>query len=133
MLPIGAELIVQSASSIARSWDVPNEIIGLTIVAVGTSLPELAASLMAVMHGKSSVALGNIVGSNIFNIAAIMGITTVLVPLEVGPHIMQVDIWVMLASSLLLGALAHYHITLGKLAGFAMVGVYAIYVFMAFQ
>ncbi len=132
MLPIGGRLIVVSATGIAESMGVSSEIVGLSIVAIGTSLPELAASLMAVFRGKSSVALGNIVGSNIFNIAAIMGITAAIVPMEFGPHILLVDVWIMLASSLLLGALAHYHVVIGKVGGIAMVGFYTMYLVTVF-
>ncbi|MBL4891757.1 MAG: calcium/sodium antiporter, partial [Rhizobiaceae bacterium] len=69
-LPVGAEFTVNAATTIAKSWHVPDEVIGLTILAIGTSLPELSTTLMASIRKSSSVALGNVVGSNIFNIAA---------------------------------------------------------------
>lgn len=132
MLPFGAKLIVDSATQIAMTWNVPEEIIGLSIIAIGTSLPELAASMMAVMRGNASVALGNIVGSNIFNIAAIMGTTALIKPIGVGSHILQIDMWVMLGVSLLLAALAHYHKTIATAGGLAMVAGYTAYIVLAF-
>ncbi len=132
-LPVGAEATVNSAVSIARAWHVSEEVIGLTIVALGTSLPELATTLMAVMRNNSSVALGNIVGSNIFNIAAIMGVAALIVPIPVGGHIITLDIWVMLATSLFLGLLAHFKLSIGRALGAAMTLAYAAYIVTAYS
>ena len=136
MLPLGADFTVTSASNIARSWHVSDEIIGLTVVAIGTSLPELATTLMAVLRGNTSVALGNVVGSNIFNIAAIMGITAMVaplatdseIPLPVGDSILRIDMWMMLATSILIALLAHYGKTVRFAGGLAMSLVYAGYI-----
>jgi len=128
LLPLGADFIVESASRIARSWHVSDEVIGLTIVAIGTSLPELATTVMAVFRKNVSVALGNVVGSNIFNIAAIMGITAMVVPLKVGGNIVQFDMWVMLATSLLVLFLAHFGKTIKFAGGLAMVLIYCAYI-----
>ena len=75
-LPIGADILVKNASLIATSYGISDEVVGLTLVAVGTSLPELATTLMAAVRRQADVALGNVIGSNIFNILAIVGITT---------------------------------------------------------
>ena len=131
-LPFGAELTVRGASSVAASWGVSQEVIGLTIVAIGTSLPEVAAGLLAVLRNHSSVALGNVVGSNIFNIALIMGATGSLVPLPVAERIVRIDMWVMLAVSLFIAALAHYRIAIGKALAVAMLAVYVAYVGLMF-
>lgn len=130
LLPLGADFTVSSASNIARSWHVSDEVIGLTVVAIGTSLPELATTLMAVMRGNTSVALGNVVGSNIFNIVAIMGITAMIspAPLPVGGNILGIDMWVMLATSILIAVLAHYGKTINFKGGLAMSLVYASYI-----
>ena len=128
MLPLGADLTVTSASNIARSWNVSDEVIGLTVVAIGTSLPELATTLMAVFRNNASVALGNVVGSNIFNIAAIMGITTLVSPLPVGGSIVQIDMWVMLLTTVLIAVLAHYGKTIRFAGGLAMSVFYASYI-----
>jgi len=128
MLPLGAEFTVTSASNIARTWNVSDEVIGLTVVAIGTSLPELATTLMAVLRNKSSVALGNVVGSNIFNITAIMGITAMVAPLPVGGNIVSIDMWVMLAATALIAALAHYGKTITFKGGLAMSLIYVGYI-----
>lgn len=128
LLPLGAKFTIDSAVSIASSWHVSNEIIGLTVVAIGTSLPELAASVMAVYRGNTSVALGNVVGSNIFNIAAIMGITAMVIPLDVGEHIIRFDMFVMLAAAIGLALLAYKGKTIGKAGGAMMSGLYAAYI-----
>ena len=92
-LPLAAWLTVDNAVGIATRWNVPEEIIGLTIVAIGTSLPELATSVQAARHGNSSVAIGNVIGSNLFNIAAIMGITAAVAgPVPVASHVVSFDI-----------------------------------------
>ncbi|MDJ0614210.1 MAG: calcium/sodium antiporter [Rhizobiaceae bacterium] len=132
LLPLGAWLTVTAAHNIALELGVPDEIIGLTVVAIGTSLPELAASLMAVIRGNSNVAIGNVVGSNIFNIAAIMGITTVIAPVPVGGHIISIDMWVMLAVSLLLAWLAYYKKRISRRSGVIMSLAYIIYLGAAF-
>ena len=132
LLPLGAWMTVTAAHNIALELGVPDEIIGLTVVAIGTSLPELAASLMAVIRGNSNVAIGNVVGSNIFNIAAIMGITTVITSVPVGGHIIAIDMWVMLGVSLLLAWLAYYKKRISRRSGVIMSVGYIIYLAAAF-
>ncbi len=117
-----------AASNIARTWNVSDEVIGLTVVAIGTSLPELATTLMAVYRNNASVALGNVVGSNIFNITAIMGITALVAPLPVGGSIVQIDMWMMLATTILITILAHYGKTIKFKGGLAMTAIYCAYI-----
>lgn len=132
LLPIGAGLTVDSAQAIAIYLGVPASVIGLTIVAIGTSLPELAASLMAVIRGNSNVALGNVVGSNVFNIAAIMGITTIIAPLEVGSHIITFDMWIMLGVSVFLAWLSWHKGRISRRSGVIMTSAYTFYIIAAF-
>ena len=96
----GAWCLVDGAISAARAWEIPEAVIGLTIVAVGTSLPELTTSVVAGLRGHSDVAFGNIVGSNIFNILGILGVTAVITPLEIPSRIAGIDIWLMLGVTL---------------------------------
>lgn len=98
----GARLLVEGAVSIATDFGVPESIIGLTIVALGTSLPELAATVVAAMRKHADVAVANVMGSCLFNILSILGITAMVHPLEIVADIRQIDIWVMLAASLAL-------------------------------
>jgi len=132
LLPIGAGFTVSSAQEIALEWGISEEVIGLTIVAIGTSLPELAASLMAVIRGNSSVAIGNVVGSNIFNIAAIMGVTAVIVPVEVPVHAINIDMWVMFVATLVLAFIAVKLKLITRITGFLMMIAYSTYIVSAF-
>lgn len=127
-LPLGAHLTVEGATSIARAWGVSEATIGLTVVALGTSLPELATTVMAAIRKHGGVALGNVIGSNIFNLLAIIGVTTVIVPLNVPDAILKMDVWVMLACSVLLLVLAKYRCCLGKVSGLALCIAYFAYI-----
>ncbi|MDU8912634.1 calcium/sodium antiporter [Aestuariicoccus sp. MJ-SS9] len=101
-LPLGADLLVDSATEIALRFGVSDTVIGLTLVAVGTSLPELATTVMAALRRQADVALGNVIGSNMFNLLAIIGIASLIAPMPVDPEFLRFDLWVMLASSLIL-------------------------------
>ncbi|MCR4267777.1 calcium/sodium antiporter [Nitratireductor sp. ZSWI3] len=131
-LPIAAQLTVAGAVRIAETFGVSDAVIGLTIVAVGTSLPELATSLAAALKRHSTVALGNIVGSNIFNIACIMGLTALISPMAVDPRIISIDMWVMLAAGVALALLGFARIPAGKPIGGAMLAGFAGYIVTVF-
>lgn len=131
-LPVAANMTVTSASAIATAFGVSEAVIGLTIVAIGTSLPELATSFMAAWRKEADVALGNIIGSNIFNIAAIMGITGMVTAIPVNEVIVQRDMWVMLATSIVLAVICFGKITTGKLLGGAMLVAYVSYIIFLF-
>ncbi|MGF1705807.1 calcium/sodium antiporter [Enterovibrio baiacu] len=102
LLIFSADMVVESAVTIAKAFGMSDLVIGLTIVAVGTSLPELAASVAGVLKGEDDLAVGNIIGSNIFNILAVMGIPGILNPSMLNPLAMGRDFYVMLAVSVLL-------------------------------
>ncbi len=127
-LPLGAQLTIMGATDIAQSFGISETAVGLTIVALGTSLPELATGIMAAYRGSSAVAIGNVVGSNIFNIACIMGITSLLVPVDVDPHIIDTDMWVMIGSSLLLALITIGRIKINRLLGAMMTIAFAGYI-----
>ncbi|MYM56194.1 calcium/sodium antiporter [Thalassovita mangrovi] len=101
-LPLGADLLLDSAVTIARMFNISETVIGLTLVAVGTSLPELATTVMAALRRQADVALGNVIGSNVFNLLAIIGIASMVSPIPVDPAFLRFDLWVMLGASLLL-------------------------------
>ncbi|MFC4725371.1 calcium/sodium antiporter [Glycocaulis abyssi] len=124
----GAGLLVDGAVSAATALGVPQAVIGLTIVAVGTSLPELAASLSAARRGEGDIAFGNIVGSNIFNILGILGVTALVSPLQVTGGLAGSDLGVMLAASALLLALAIWKQRLSRLHGAIFLALYAAYI-----
>ncbi len=96
---LGARLLVTGAVSVAGDLGVPEAVIGVTIVAVGTSLPELATTLVAARRGQTDLAFGNVIGSNVFNVLGILGVTALVSPLSVAPGIAAVDIWVMAAAT----------------------------------
>ncbi|WP_321392906.1 calcium/sodium antiporter [Emcibacter sp.] len=98
----GAHILVEGAVVIAVDFGIPKAVIGLTIVAIGTSLPELMTVIMAAKHNHGDVAFGNVIGSNIFNLFAIMGATAITTPVPVPQDFLTVDLWVMLAASLAL-------------------------------
>ncbi|MBL8562776.1 MAG: calcium/sodium antiporter [Gemmobacter sp.] len=126
-LGFGASFLVEGATSIARALGVSETVIGLTLVAIGTSLPELVTSVVAAFRGQADVAMGNVIGSNTFNILAILGITGVIAPMEVPAQILGFDNWVMLGVSLLLIPFVFLRQDIGKLAGIGLVGGYIAY------
>ncbi|MFH4860928.1 calcium/sodium antiporter [Vibrio diabolicus] len=105
LLPLAASMLVDNAVIIAKYFGMSDLVIGLTIIAIGTSLPELAASLAGVLKGEDDMAVGNIIGSNVFNILAVMGIPGIINPSVLSEYAMGRDFWVMLGVSLLLVAM----------------------------
>lgn len=122
---VGAGLLVDGAIVLARASGVSETVIGLTIVAVGTSLPELVASLMAALRGRSDLALGNILGSNIYNVLGILGLTALIRPIPAPPELARLDVWVMLAAAVLL--LAQRNLRVGRREGLIMLLCYGLY------
>ncbi len=100
-LTAGAKLMVDSAVVIASSVGISQLVIGITIVAIGTSLPELATSIVAALRGESDIAVGNVVGSNVFNILSVIGIVSCIKPIQVSPDAVTYDLWVMLGVTLI--------------------------------
>ncbi|WP_333827866.1 calcium/sodium antiporter [Pararhodobacter sp.] len=130
-LMLGARFLVDGAVSIARGYGISEAFIGLTIVAVGTSLPELATSLIAALRRQSAIAIGNIVGSNIFNIFGILGVTALITPIPVAARFLTFDLPVLIAMSLVLTALLLARSVIGRGVGVAMLVAYAAYVWAA--
>ncbi|THH34519.1 calcium/sodium antiporter [Aliishimia ponticola] len=127
-LPLGASLLVDNASIIAREYGVSDTVIGLTLVAVGTSLPELATTVMAALRRQADVALGNVIGSNMFNLLAIIGVATLVAPIPVDPEFLQFDLWVMLAASLILIPFVFLKVDISRLWGGLLTTMYIAYV-----
>ncbi|VVT18179.1 calcium/sodium antiporter [Hoeflea sp. EC-HK425] len=125
---IGANLLIDAATSIALQFGISEAVIGLTIVAVGTSLPELATSVVAAFRRQAEIALGNVVGSNIFNILGILGLTAMVVVVPVDASMASFDIPFMLGVSLALVALILLAGRIGRPAGVAMLAIYTGYV-----
>tara|TARA_R110000868_G_scaffold13892_1_gene64583 strand:+ start:21144 stop:22091 length:948 start_codon:yes stop_codon:yes gene_type:complete len=128
VLFFGAEWLVEGASALARQFGISEAVIGLTIVAVGTSLPELATSVLAAYRGKTDVALGNIVGSNIFNILGILGIAGLIAPIPIADKFVSFDIPVMLGIAVLFGAALVFARRIGRVVAGLMLLAYGSYV-----
>ena len=124
----GAEILVAGGVAVARTAGVSEAVIGLTLFAVGTSLPELAVSIRAAARGHADVALGNIVGSNLFNVLGIAGAVAVVAPLPVPDQIRVFDLWVMLGATLLLVPYLLGHRRLGRVEGAAILAAYGAYI-----
>lgn len=112
---------------IAGAAGISESVIGLTVVAVGTSLPELIACIVAVIRKHEDVALGNVVGSNIYNVLGILGITSVIQPIEVPAEIARFDIWVMLGVTALLLVQLRSGWRLSRIEGIILLAIYAGY------
>lgn len=124
----GAKFLIDGSVELARIFGISEAVIGLTIVAFGTSLPELAASVVAALRGHSDVSVGNIIGSNVFNLFFIVGATSLVIPLPVSAQIASFDIWVMMAVTVLMVAIImgmNYRLT--RPVGFVFLALYAAY------
>ncbi len=129
----GADLLVKGSVVLARAAGVSEAVIGLSLIALGTSLPELAASLVAALRGHSDIAVGNVVGSNLFNILCVGGSVAVAAPLHVAEQIQHFDAWVMLAATLAFMPFLVARFRFGRLMGVVFVGAYALYMGVLFQ
>lgn len=128
LLVVGARFFVGGSIELARLLGVSETVIGLTIVAAGTSMPELATSALAAVRRQADVALGNVLGSNIYNILGIGGVTALISPTEVPPEIVTFDNLVMLAVTVALLGLMYTGRTLSRLEGAVLFGGYLLYV-----
>ena len=127
-LPLGGQVLVMGATDIARLFGISEAVIGLTLVAVGTSLPELATSVIAALRGRADLALGNVIGSNIFNILSILGITALFDALPVPEQMLDRDLWIMLATALLPAPFLFRRWPINRPVGAAFVAGYGLYV-----
>lgn len=125
-LVFGSDFFVDSASNVAAQLGVSESVIGLTIVAGGTSLPELATSVVAARKGQSAIAIGNVIGSNVFNILLILGLTATVCPMQIG-GITMVDMSMMVASMLLLWLFSYTKLTVARWEGAVLTTVYLAY------
>ena len=127
MLAGGSTALVAGASRMARSFGVSDTIIGLTIVAAGTSTPELVTSLLAARRGNDDIAVGNVVGSSIFNLLGILGVTGVITPVPVPLEIVERDALWMLGGTALLFPLMRTHMTISRLEGLVLLVSFLAY------
>ena len=130
LLPVGARLTVDGATDIAETFGVSQRVIGLTIVAVGTSLPELASSLAAAIRGRADVAVGNVIGSNLFNLLGILGAASLVKPLAVNPDFFtrwHGDVWWMLGFTVLLAPVLFFGRRVSRVDGVILLILFSVY------
>ena len=130
LLPLGAEALIRGAVGLAKDFGLSEAVIGLTIIAIGTSLPELATTVAAAIRRQADVAIGNVIGSNLFNLLAIMGVASLFGPLPVPETFMSFDVWIMLAAALILAPFLFRNIAIGRTMGVAWTVLYLIYIGM---
>lgn len=127
-LALGAHLLVEGAISVARDWGMSEAVIGLTMVAIGTSLPELATVIAAAMRHHCDVAIGNVIGSNLFNLLGIMGITAMVTDIPVPASFMSMDLWIMFGTALILVPIAIFRAPINRLTGGVFLSGYVAYI-----
>ena len=127
LLVFAGDFLVRGAVSVARRFDVPTLVIGLTIVAFGTSLPEIVTAIVAAYRRQADVALGNVLGSCVFNLLAIGGVIAIISPADMPPEIVRFDNLVMLAAALLLLLTISLSRQINRPLGAVFLGGYAIY------
>lgn len=130
-LPIGAHLLIEGARSTAVVFGVSEAAIGLTLVAVGTSLPELATTLMAAVRRQADVAVGNVVGSNIFNILGVFGASALVADLPTPAGFLELDLWIMLAAAFVIAPFVVMKRDIGRVTGLIFVAAYVVYCVVA--
>lgn len=128
-LVLGAHLIIAGGVGIAEFYHVPQEWIGLTLLAIGTSLPEIGAAVAAALRRHGEVAIGNVLGSNVFNILGAGGIISLFGPIEIAATFTHYDHWVMIFAALLIGGFILTRARLGRLMGILMLLIYAVYIY----
>ncbi len=133
-LYFGAEFLVNGAVNFAKQINISEAVISVSIVAIGTSIPELAASLIAIAKKEKGISVGNLIGSNIFNIGSVLGITAIIKPIQIAQEIIERDIiWMLFFALLLLFmVILPRRNDLGKLKGFFMLLLYFVFITLAF-
>lgn len=132
-LVVGSSMLVNGAVDIARAAGIDEATIGLTLIALGTSMPELATSLVAAIRRHGDVAVGNVIGSNLFNILGIMGIAAMVGPIPVPDAFLEFDLWVMLAAAILLAPFIYRGSEIGRFLGAVLAIGYGVYMLSLFS
>lgn len=128
----GSELLVDNAIVIAQNIGVSDFIIAISVVALGTSLPELVTSIIAMSKGENSISIGNLIGSNIFNIFAVLGVSSMLNPLMIDGFLIQIDIPIMIGFAVMVGLFMFLGKRMGPIEGMALLSAYIAYIAFGF-
>lgn len=129
----GSKLLLQGSVAVAKSIGISDEVIGLTLIAAGTSLPELVTSIVAAYKNQSDIAIGNVVGSNIFNLLGILGVAGMILPMEVSEHMTGIDCPVMFVLSLACLPIMRTGFTISRIEGGVLLGAYFFYTWILLQ
>ena len=134
VLGLGADGIIEGGSNIAKSMGISERIISLTVIAFGTSLPEIATSFMAALRKQLDISIANVLGSNIFNAAGVLGITAIIKPIQVNNRILNFDYWWMLGFLVLLFLMIFVFRKrkISRIEGGVLIGVYVVYIYLLF-
>lgn len=127
-LPLGADILINSATAIARHYSISETIIGLTLVAVGTSLPELATTISAAFRRQADVAIGNVIGSNMANLLGIIGVASFFGEIPVASIVLKFDLWVMVAATLMLVPFVFFRVNITRIWGVVFTSLYVAYI-----
>ena len=128
----GSKLLISNAVIIAKTMGVSDFIIGISVVALGTSLPELVTSVIAISKGQNSISIGNLLGSNIFNVFAVLGVTSIIKPLNIGPFLLAIDLPIMIGFIIVLGLFMFIGKRLGVIEGLTLLVAYFSYMAYSF-
>lgn len=131
-LTVGAHFMVQASVSIAAELGIPQMVVGIAIVAVGTSLPELATSVVAALRNESDISVGNVIGSNIFNILCVIGVVGTIAAISVGADALSTDLWIMLGVAVLAWPIMWMRKRISRFEGAVMLVLYFAYTFWLF-
>ena len=131
LLYYGADLFIDGASDLARKFSISEHVIGLTVVAFGTSIPEIVASVTAALKGQSELSIGNIIGSNIMNILFVLGVTTTVSEIDIDPSMITGDFWWMLGTTALLYPILTIGKKVSRVHGAIYLTCYIVYVWLA--
>ena len=128
----GAELLISGAQGLARAFGVSEEVIGLTLLAFGTSVPELATTVVAALRRHADVALGNVIGSNLFNLMGVMAVVTCVVPIDLPAQIVRFDLWVMAGVSAMMIQFMYSGLRLSRGEAGLFIATYSAYIIIQF-
>ena len=133
LLVIGSSLFLDGSIAIANQLNISREVIGLGIVAIGSCLPELAATIVASIKKQSNIVIASIVGSNIFNILSIMGVVSIIDDIKIPQHILTFDLWIFLSASLTLTYMLLANVNFNRIVGSVFFISYSIYLLLLFN
>ena len=133
MLYFGADLLVKGGVAIAAKLRIPSLVVGLTLVAFGTSAPELVVSILSAISGNGDISVGNVIGSNVCNLGLILGLCALIRPLKINDNMLKLDLWVLLFSAAVLGTWLYVNNGIGRIGSGLLLLIAAVYLTLLFR